>query len=217
MVEIGRKYGKLKVLSLNKSSQRGKTWVCECDCGKEIVLASCYLLGTKTRRPNKSCGCSEKRYNKKLGKHLRVYELWRQMVRRCHNESAINYERYGEKGIYVTDEWKNDFETFLDWALKNGYKDDLSIDRIDPSKPYEPYNCRWVDNYVQTQNRGMLKSNKTGVNGVAYSPKQNHYRAYITRYGVRKNLGCFKTLEEAKDARGKAEEYFEKYGTIKDL
>lgn len=216
-IEIGNKYGHLEVVALNRSEKRGKSWVCRCVCGNEIILTSAHLLGTKNRRPNKSCGCAENAYGGKAVKYPRVYSIWKGMIDRCYVEERENYERYGGKGIKVCDEWLNDFESFLEWSLKNGYNEDLNINRIDITKNYEPSNCRWANIFVVAQNKGIMKNNKTGVTGVSYFEEHQHYRAYITRDRIRKNLGSFQTLELAKEARLKAEEHYKKYGTIKDL
>ena len=74
------------------------------------------------------------------------------MKYRCCNKNAINYERYGGRGISICKEWQS-FEPFYDWAIENGYQDDLSIDRIDNNGNYEPINCQWQTNKKQSRNR----------------------------------------------------------------
>lgn len=64
-----------------------------------------------------------------------------------------NYKNYGSRGIRVCEEWKNSFEAFEKWSADNGYREGLSIDRIDNDGNYEPENCRWVDYDVQNMNR----------------------------------------------------------------
>jgi hypothetical protein len=49
-------------------------------------------------------------------------------------------------------EWAN-FNSFYDWAMANGYAENLTIDRIDVNGNYEPSNCRWVDMKTQQNNR----------------------------------------------------------------
>jgi hypothetical protein len=72
---------------------------------------------------------------------------------RCFKPTCTAYHKYGAKGISVCPEWDKSFETFRDWAMKNGYADSLTIDRIDPHGDYSPYNCRWVTQKVQQNNR----------------------------------------------------------------
>lgn len=75
------------------------------------------------------------------------------MKQRCYNVKHNNYKRYGGRGIKVCDEWLNDSQAFIDWALNNGYADDLTIDRIDNDGNYEPSNCRWITVKEQQNNK----------------------------------------------------------------
>lgn len=82
----------------------------------------------------------------------RIYSVYRSMKSRCYSKGNKSYYLYGGKGIIICDEWLNDKDKFIEWALNNGYKEGLTIDRIDGDKGYKPSNCRWVDRYVQNNN-----------------------------------------------------------------
>lgn len=83
----------------------------------------------------------------------RLYGIWSNMKTRCCSETYHLYKDYGARGIEVCDEWLNDFEHFYNWAISNGYQDNLTIDRINNNGNYEPSNCRWVDMKTQNRNR----------------------------------------------------------------
>jgi allantoicase len=79
------------------------------------------------------------------------------MKQRCYYSNHISYPTYGGRGITICDEWKNDFKAFYDWAIANGYQDDLSIDRIDVNGNYDPNNCRWATNREQSRNKSQTR------------------------------------------------------------
>lgn len=94
-----------------------------------------------------------KKYEKHGKKDSRIYSIWASMLQRCKNPNDISYSLYGNKGISVCEDWEY-FINFDEWAMSNGYQEDLSIDRIDSNGNYEPSNCRWVSMKVQQRNRG---------------------------------------------------------------
>lgn len=156
------------VTVINRSCTKGNSvyWLCKCHCGNEFETTHVRLKNSRT----KSCGClkstlvSDARTkhgeckapdyikSKEGRKHYRtrIYKLWDSMKTRCYHGNNPNYKG---KGIEVCDEWRNDFTAFYDWAINNGYRDGLSIDRVDCNGNYEPENCRWVDAEVQNNNR----------------------------------------------------------------
>lgn len=83
----------------------------------------------------------------------RIHNIWRGMRARCYNPNVNCYKNYGGKGIQLCNEWNTSFMSFYKWAMSHGYKDNLTIDRIDVQKNYEPSNCRWLDIKSQENNR----------------------------------------------------------------
>ena len=103
-----------------------------------------------------------------VGAKDRLYQIFNTMMNRT-GEYGSGDEDYLEKGIRICGEWIENRHKFFDWSLENGYRDDLKIDRIDNDKGYEPGNCRWTTQSVQTRNVRLLRStNTSGYRGVSY-------------------------------------------------
>lgn len=95
--------------------------------------------------------------NLKHGKYgCRLYRIWQNMKNRCRNSNSNRFQYYAGKGISVCSEWENDFQSFYDWSIANGYSDELTLDRIESEKGYCPENCRWVTYQVQEKNKACV-------------------------------------------------------------
>lgn len=168
---IGRQFGKLIVTEIGRGAGKDSSHYycfCVCECGTEIVTKIEYLK----KRKRETCGCQSTGYRKPFVKHgkskTRLYHIWNGMISRCYFPKDSHHKYYGGKGIYVEKTWREDFLAFQAWAETNGYKDSLTLDRIDGNKSYTPDNCRWATVEVQNTNK---------IN-----------RLYLTAFGETKSL-----------------------------
>lgn len=155
----GIKYGKLTVLKKIKSDNKNTFWKCICECGRETIVSASHLQSGHT----KSCGkCSRNGNNNPAYKHglrhHRLYNIFSGMKDRCYNKNNKRYKNYGGRGIEICQEWLKDFVNFYNWSIANGYKDNLTIDRIDNNGNYEPANCRWISIQAQNWNTSRTKN-----------------------------------------------------------
>ncbi len=141
-----------------KETQEFLVLECKCDCGNIVYIRPYQFV----RGEYSSCGCSKKNgeYFTNFSHRLsgeKLYKVWNTMRRRCYVPTDKKYKSYGARGIIVCDEWLNDYMVFREWAMSNGYKENLSLDRIDNDGNYEPNNCRWTTRSVQQRNRRNCK------------------------------------------------------------
>lgn len=189
-----KRFGRLLVISFHSHCDRRKTyWNCLCDCGNTVIVQTSHLKSGHT----KSCGCIKneriKFLNYKNGMaKSRLNRIYRNMINRCYNENLKMYKYYGGRGIIVCDDWlvkNNGFVNFCNWALSNGYGENLTLDRIDNDGNYTPQNCHFVDKYSQANNkRNNIIIELNGERGTIGELARKYNIDYFKlRYYVRKN------------------------------
>lgn len=167
----GQKFGRWTVIEKSEKKHGKISYLCKCDCGEVRVVTADTLLNGRSM----SCGCLQKDIVSQNETthgmtHERIYAIYYNMRNRCCNPNDDRYKDYGGRGISICPEWldKDGFINFCNWSMKNGYTDELSIDRINVDGNYEPSNCRWATNEEQANNKRNC--------------------IYFTFFGVTKNL-----------------------------
>ena len=139
----GQKFGNLTVIK--RIPAKKTTWQCKCNCGNITNVYRGSLLNGDT----KSCGCKAG-YRKHGMSQTRQFRIWYHVINRCNSPSDDSYELYGGRGIKVCNRWL-DFSNFWE-DMKEGYSDELSIERKDVNGNYEPDNCKWATAKEQSNN-----------------------------------------------------------------
>lgn len=162
-LSVGDKFGRLTVLRYSHRVKHSFAdsrrnfysyyYECKCDCGKTGKFKEDALKSGNT----KSCGCLNhdmlvKRNTTHNLSHTKLYKIYHGIKKRCYNPKDSHYEYYGGKGIIMCKEWLADFRNFYDWAINNGYKESLSIERLDIYGNYTPENCTWIPRCAQSRN-----------------------------------------------------------------
>lgn len=175
----GQRFGRLTVLERAENTPSGQArWLCCCNCGNLKVIRGQSLRSGITQ----SCGCLRQERllaaNTTHGNsNSRLYHIWCDMKRRCTDRKGKDWSFYGARGITVCQEWNEDFAAFQEWALDNGYSDELTIDRINVDEGYSPDNCRWVDALIQSRNRRNIQT-------YAHKGKRQAISAWADEYGL---------------------------------
>jgi len=145
-----KKYGMLTVLeevspTYDSNLKPARRMLCRCDCGRTYEVRLSSLLHSEIM----ACiECGYEKASKKRTTHnmtgTPLYKIWGYMKDRCYNKNKSNYHRYGGRGIKMCQDWRDDPQSFISWALSNGYKEGLSIDRINNDDDYKPSNCQFI-------------------------------------------------------------------------
>lgn len=190
----GQKFGKLTIIEYHHTEKRTypsrtinyEYYKCRCDCGNEILACKQNLKRGDTR----SCGCLQREHIRNLNLmhglgHTRLHNTLYLMLQRCYNKNNLSYKYYGGRGIKICDEWRYDFVNFYNWAMNNGYEDNLTIERIDTNGNYEPSNCKWITIQEQQRNKRsnllLTYKNQTKCLAEWAEEKGLHYSALFHR------------------------------------
>lgn len=156
---VGKRFGKLTVVACadtaySKNGYSYKMWRCKCDCGNYKNISTGNLVSGNT----KSCGCYRVERNVSVftthgRSKSKLYRVWASIKDRCYRQECAGFKDYGARGIRMCKEWKNNFQSFYDWAIANNYKDGLTIERKDVNGNYCPDNCCWIPKEQQSRNR----------------------------------------------------------------
>ena len=160
-------FGRWTVLQYDCTNNGEAYWLCKCACGTVRSVNGYHLRSGRST----SCGCysSERTRKNPPGvthglkkENQRLYRIWQCMLNRCRRQKDKHYHRYGGRGISVCEEWHS-FPAFYEWAMANGYKDNLTIDRIDVNGNYEPSNCQWLTSADNSRKSIEDRRQKNGI------------------------------------------------------
>nr|DAH72017.1 MAG TPA: PVL ORF-50-like family [Caudoviricetes sp.] len=178
----GQTFGKLYVIKRvenrkKKCGQQQVMYLCKCKCGNETIISYDNL-----KRQTRSCGCLQTEAISNMNKthgltKTRLHRIWCNMRNRCSNTNMKAYKDYGGRGIKVCEEWSNNFMNFYNWAIANGYKENLTIDRINNNGNYEPSNCRFSTAEQQAHN-------KRNSIMLSYKKETKHISVWAKEYNI---------------------------------
>lgn len=173
-ITIGSKYGKWEVMKFIGKDKWGRPrYLCKCECGTVSDKDGYDLVNGRAT----NCRKCQNHFHIHGLTNSRLFSIWGNMKQRCLNPKNPRYSIYGGRGISICDEWKNNFQAFYDWAIKNGYKENLTIDRIDNNGNYCPENCHWANITTQLQNRSITRI-------IEYNNKQYFIDEFCKVFGL---------------------------------
>ena len=196
----GKKFGRLTVVErYEKMSSGHSKWLCICECGNTKIVEDSNLKHSDKI----SCGCWRKELYIENAKYngdskTELYKIWSGMIRRCYNQKMQNYKYYGGRGVCVCDDWRNDengYFNFKKWALENGYKEGLSIERVDYNGNYCPENCTWI--LQKDQMKNTRRTHKITYNGKTMCLTDWAKELNISRWTLSSRLQRGMSVEEA--------------------
>lgn len=194
-IHKGERYGRYTIIHEVEQRNKKRYFLCKCDCGNEREVRLVALRAGEI----KSCGCLRDEQNRVAnlrhgGWGTRLYNIWHGMKQRCLNPNDSNYIHYGGRGIGVCVEWL-EFELFQEWALSNGYRDDLTIERTNVDGDYEPSNCSWISQSEQLMN--TRRSRWITYNGRTKNLKEWSEKLNIDYKTLQRRLSSGWTFERA--------------------
>jgi len=204
--EIGNTHGRLTVFARAESNNSAAMWKCKCSCGNTTIVRGADLRNKKI----KSCGCLKNETTSIIFKthglsNIKLYDVWIKMKSRCKNKNDKDYSNYGGRGIKVIDSWENNFKNFYEWSIKNGYKEKLTIERIDVNGNYDPENCTFIKNELQSLNRRNTKkyTYKNETKDTRYFSEKYNINYYTLRTRLIKYNWCIEKAIETISVKGR--------------
>ena len=197
---INKYYSNLTVISEISKIKKERIYICVCSCGNKISAKQSSLLKGYTR----SCGCKKGDLIRHGNSRTKLYMVYSGMKARCYNPKHISYKYYGAKGITVYPQWLDNFMTFKNWAILNGYKEGLWLDRKNRHKNYSPYNCHFITPSQQMQNKNKKNISNSSSKYIGVSLNPNKYKKWKAMIHVNKQrilLGTYYNEIDAAKAR----------------